>query len=61
MSIRLSIYLYLRSKVYDTELDYRLTQLELYELKASDEIVEEFRNLWDEGRFENGKFKEFIE
>jgi len=61
MSIRLSIYLYLRGKTYDTELDYRLTQLELYELKASDDIVAEFRNLWDEGRFENGKFKEFIE
>ena len=55
MSIRLSIYLYLRSKVYNTELDYRLTQLELYELKASDDIVAEFRNLWDEGRIENGK------
>lgn len=61
MSIRLKIYLYLRNKLYNTKLDYRLTQLELYELKASDDIVAEFRNLWDEGRFENGKFKEFTE
>lgn len=60
MSFLLECYLRARQIAYDTDLDYRLTQLELYELGADDDIILEFTNLWDEGVFFYGKFKKFV-
>lgn len=47
MDWELACYLELRNRRYETKLDYRLTQYELYELGADDEVVGRFREWYD--------------